>query len=187
MSKKVEKKDGKPSEKFRLAKVSDLHEDPANARTHGERNRAAVRASLAEFGQVEALVVEKGTGRVIGGNCRLAELSAMGVKDVWVHEVDVHGVDATRLSLALNRTAELAAWDGAGLAAILAEIEIPENLGWSAEDLEKMLAATAGPAAPAEFPAVDETIKTEHACPRCGYRWSGGEVVEKEVAAEEAE
>ena len=28
--------------------------------------------------------------------------------------------------------------------------------------------------APGEFPSVDENIETEHACPKCGYRWSGG-------------
>jgi hypothetical protein len=62
-------------------KIADLHEDPANARKHGEKNRATVRASLQEFGQVEALVVEAGTGRVLGGNCRLAELRALGVEE----------------------------------------------------------------------------------------------------------
>lgn len=58
---------------YRVAKVDELHEDPANARRHPERNKATVRASLQEFGQVEALVVEAGTGRVLGGNCRLDE------------------------------------------------------------------------------------------------------------------
>ena len=37
--------------------ISSLHPDPANARTHNERNLDAIRASLARFGQAEPLVV----------------------------------------------------------------------------------------------------------------------------------
>ena len=99
--------------------INTLHEDPANVRKHGDRNRSAVRASLQEFGQVEPLVVESGTGRVLGGNCRLAELRALGIPEVLVVEIDVHGVDATRLALALNQTAVLAEWDDEGLKALL--------------------------------------------------------------------
>jgi len=27
--------------------------------------------------------------------------------------------------------------------------------------------------APEDFPEVDESIETEHECPKCGYEWSG--------------
>lgn len=106
----------------RLIPLAELHEDPQNARTHDARNRAAVRASLQDFGQVETLVVQKGTGRVLGGNCRLGELRALGAVEAWCIEVDVDGPDATRLALILNRTAELAAWDPEQLRAALVEI-----------------------------------------------------------------
>ena len=51
-----------------------LHLDPANARAHDERNLAAIEASLARFGQAEPLVVQAGTGRVIGGIGRMAAM-----------------------------------------------------------------------------------------------------------------
>lgn len=131
----------KPAD-FHLVPVASLHEDPANVRRHPDRNREVVRASLREFGQVEALVVEKGTGRVIGGNCRLAVLRALGVEWVQVAEVDVHGVDATRLALVLNRSAEIAEWDD-GLADLLRSLDEEgadlAGIGWSAEDMARLL------------------------------------------------
>jgi len=128
---------------FKSVRIDTLHEDPANARKHPERNRAAVRSSLKEFGQVEALVVQKGTGRVIGGNCRLAELRAMGVEEAMVAEVDLGGVDATRLGLILNRSAETAEWDTDTLTDLLKSLDDEdalEGLGWDDEELEALLA-----------------------------------------------
>jgi hypothetical protein len=29
-------------------------------------------------------------------------------------------------------------------------------------------------APPDDFKEVDENIETEHECPKCGYKWSGG-------------
>ena len=56
---------------IRRVPLGDLHQDPANARAHDARNLEAIRASLARFGQAEPLVVQAGSGRVIGGNGRL--------------------------------------------------------------------------------------------------------------------
>lgn len=140
---------------FRKVLIEELHEDPANVRKHGKKNRAVVRASLKEWGQVEALVVQKGTGRVIGGNCRLAELKALGRTEVWVSEVDVQGVDATRLGLVLNRSAELAEWDD-DLKQVLDGLQDGgvdiAALGWSDEDLE---AITADQPEPEEEPELE--------------------------------
>jgi DnaJ-domain-containing protein 1 len=30
------------------------------------------------------------------------------------------------------------------------------------------------PTPPEDFKEVDENIETEHSCPKCGYKWSGG-------------
>ena len=121
---------------LRCIPLADLHEDPANVRKHGDRNKASVRASILEFGQVETLVVQRATGRVLGGNCRLGELRALGREGAWCMEVDVEGIDATRLALALNRTAELAEWDADALGRLLADLA-PQDLGdlWTAEEV----------------------------------------------------
>jgi hypothetical protein len=54
-------------------------------------------------------------------------------------EVDVEGIDATRLALALNRTAELAEWDADALGRLLADLA-PEDLGdlWTTEEVGAM-------------------------------------------------
>ena len=51
--------------------LASLHNDPANARQHGERNLQAITDSLARFGQVEPVVIQRSTQRVVGGNGRL--------------------------------------------------------------------------------------------------------------------
>lgn len=98
-----------------LVDLDSLHEDPANARLHGERNLRAITASLQHWGQVENLVVQKGTGKVIGGNGRLQAMRALGWKKASAKLIDVDATQATALGLALNRTAELADWDANAL------------------------------------------------------------------------
>jgi hypothetical protein len=117
---------------IRRVPIGSLKEDPRNARRHPDRNRAVVRASLEEFGQVEPLVVQAGTGLVIGGNCRLAELRALGVEDVLVAEVQVSGAKLVKLALALNRSSEMGAWDSDALAKLLEEVgrEDAESIGF---------------------------------------------------------
>src|SRR5580765_6129604 len=95
----------------RRVKLTDLHADPANARRHDERNLAAIADSIRTFGQVEPLVVQRATGKVIGGNGRLEVLRKQGATECDVVEVDVNDTQAAALGIALNRTAELAEWD----------------------------------------------------------------------------
>lgn len=135
--------------KITKAKLDDLHADPANTRQHDKRNLQAIMGSLREFGQVEPLVVQRGTGRVIGGNGRLQALRDMGEQTVEVVEVDVDGVRAASLSIALNRTAELATWDELGLAQILAELQKDDSIdelvtGFDAKDIDQLIADACG-------------------------------------------
>ena len=144
MSEEIKNLGGRPSKLtdgnivFKKVAIDSLHFDPANARKHGKKNKDVVRSSLKEFGQVEALVVEKGSGKVIGGNCRLEELRVLGQKEVWVAEVDVHGIDAVRLGLVLNRSAELAEWDVDVLSNLLIDLPNIENIGFDDDILKDL-------------------------------------------------
>lgn len=91
--------------------VDAVQFDPSNARKHDKKNLDAIKGSLAKFGQVEPLVVQKSSGVVVGGNGRLAAMKSLGWKEVDIVEVDLDPTQATALALALNRTAELAEWD----------------------------------------------------------------------------
>ena len=123
------------SEPLRIRRVplEKLHLDPANARVHGPHNHAAIAASLQRFGQAEPLVVQRSTGRVIGGNGRLAAMRELGWKECDVVEIDVGDLTATALGIALNRTADLADWDEPALASLLEELRAEDSLegvGW---------------------------------------------------------
>jgi DNA modification methylase len=125
-------------------KLNQLHEDPANVRKHDDRNLSAIEASLQEFGQVEPLVVQKTTGKVIGGNGRLAVLRRMGAKEVDVVEVDVDDLKATQLAIALNRTSDLADWDAAALDRTLkalteAGVDVEQVLAFTEDDVGQLL------------------------------------------------
>jgi ParB-like chromosome segregation protein Spo0J len=121
--------------------LDDLVSDPANVRTHDQRNLDAIRGSLARFGQVEPIVVQRGTGRIVGGHGRVEALRALGRTEAAVVEVDVDDTGAAALAIALNRTAELAAWDDEALARMLQSL--PDGLaavaGFTDDEVAGML------------------------------------------------
>jgi DNA modification methylase len=129
---------------YKRVPIDSLFEDPANARKHGERNLETISNSLRCFGQVESLVVQKSTGKVIGGNGRLRVMKDLGWDEVDIAEVDITDVQSVSLGIALNRTAELAEWDDEILAATLNGLALEEGLleaaGYDEEELAAMLA-----------------------------------------------
>lgn len=98
--------------------VAELHEDPANVRRHGPRNLAAIRASLARFGQRKPIVVGPG-GLVVAGNGTLAAARELGWPTVAVVRTVLAGAEAAAFAIADNRTAELAEWDNDALSQML--------------------------------------------------------------------
>lgn len=154
--------------------IETLIPDPENARTHDEKNLAAIRGSIKQFDVVEPLVVWKKNNVVLGGNGRLDVMKKMGFKTAPVHYVDLDDKKAKALALALNRTAELADWNMDRLKEQLAEIDDPELIGFD-DDF-------------ASIPDESQETKTEtidgskeldesdfddfdHECPKCGFNF----------------
>lgn len=129
----------------RRVRLSELYLDPANAREHKEKNIAAIIGSLREFGQVEPLVVQKSTGKIIGGNGRYTAMLELGWTETDIVELDIDDTKAVALGIALNRTGELAEWDYKTLASLTAALQASgfdmEVIGWSDDDLSPILAA----------------------------------------------
>jgi len=158
--------------------VDASHLDPANARAHGPENLDAIVASLSRFGQAEPLVVQKSTGRVIGGNGRLVAMRKLGWTQCDVVEIDIDDMAATALGIALNRTGELAEWDEETLGRLLSELreaDALDGVGYSDDDIDSLLAELeddvpadlddAGPGEPPEDPVTrpgDLWILGEH-------------------------
>jgi len=127
---------------IRRVALATLHLDPANARTHGERNLDAIKASLARFGQAEPLVVQQRSQRVIGGNGRLVAMRALGWTHADVVELDIDDLQATALAITLNRTGELAEWDLPTLGKLLEGLRAQDSLdgvGFDSGDLDEIL------------------------------------------------
>jgi site-specific DNA-methyltransferase (adenine-specific) len=127
--------------------VTDLHNDPANVRKHGEQNLAAIKASLARFGQQKPIVVNP-EGVVIAGNGTLMAARALGWRTVKAVRTNLAGSEATAFAIADNRTAELAEWDDAALQQQLAAIAIDDEellaaTGFDEKELAKLAAANA--------------------------------------------
>lgn len=108
---------------YKRVKLSDLHQDPANARLHPDENLADIRASLKEFGQVEPLVVQKSSSKIVGGNGRYKVMQELGWTECDVAFVELSPAKEIALGLALNRAGERAQWDEQQLKTLIDELD----------------------------------------------------------------
>ncbi len=122
--------------------LASLAPDPANPRNHEERGLDALRASLARFGQVDPLVVQKSTRRVIGGHGRLQAMKALGWTECDVVELEIDDLQATALGIALNRTSDLSSFNLPALGKLLESLQEAGSLdgtGFSEKELGTLL------------------------------------------------
>ena len=133
--------------------IESLVPDPRNVRIHSEKNLAAIRASLREFGQQIPLVVGKGNV-VLKGNGSLQCMKELGWKECVIHLTTLEGAKAIHFSIADNRSAELAEWDLEQLSmAIQTDEQFADNLlkyGWTNPEIEPLRLAEWSPDDPLE-------------------------------------
>lgn len=160
--------------------ASKLRLDPKNAKLHPEASINAIKQSLSEFGQTKPIVVRRDTMTVVAGNGTLEAARVLGWTKIAANMVDMDDVAAASYGLADNRVAEFSEWDAATVLALETLISDAGGtmIGWTDEDLDKLRKAIPAPPS-GGFPEVDETLETDHVCPKCGYRFSGGETVER--------
>lgn len=149
--------------------LKDLVPDRQNARRHTERNLTMIDESLALVGAGRSVVIDEG-GRLLAGNATASRAQARGMK-LKVVDTDANTIiavrrrglseaDKTALALYDNRAAELAQWDPAVLARLVAD---GFNLGQMFGDVElrNLLAALddeqGGKTDPDAVPAVRKT------------------------------
>jgi len=77
---------------MRIDKVSvkSLALDPANVRSHNEKNIKAIKASLSRFGQQKPIVVDA-KGVVIAGNGTLMAANDLGWSDIDTIRTNLNG------------------------------------------------------------------------------------------------
>lgn len=158
-----------------LVPITDVLQDPENAREHGAEDIAEVRRSLEAYGQRRLAVVNQETGFIEAGNGM--QVAALGLD--WTHMAVLFVEDdadtATGYSIADNRTGLLAGWDEEKLLVQLAGLRDADVaiVGWSEEELSSMLQGIDPP----DFPPgtgndqhpLDQ--KKKQTCPKCQHEF----------------
>lgn len=154
-----------------------------------------VAASIRRFGWGRPILARRRDGVIIAGHTAYKAARKLGIEKVPVRWMDLDPALARLLGIADNRLAEKATWDDELLTEILADardvgLEL-DSIGFSDDELDKLLADDGGPPAPGEFPEVGEDLETHYQCPRCQYAWSGkpkpSSVEEAEAGGDEEE
>lgn len=132
--------------------IASLHEDERNARRHGERNIAAIKASIERFGQQKPIVVDA-TGMVVAGNGQLAAMRSLGLSEVDIVRTTLEGHEARAYAIADNKTGDLAAWNHSELVAQLNGLEpsLVAATGFSEAELQRLIADESGVEPPTDW------------------------------------
>lgn len=87
-----------------VARIDDLVPLPTNAKVRRikKTNREALAASVARFGLVQDVIVNRRTGHIVGGHQRLDVAKAAGEAEVPVTWVDLDETEEMALALVLN-------------------------------------------------------------------------------------
>ena len=146
----------------KFVRLDELQAFAGNAKSH---DLGSIHLSVAQWGFLERIVVNEGTGHILSGHGRtdvLRQMRAAGqappegimIEDGdWLVPVDYVSVPENQegaVTIALNRTVELGGWDNVKLAELLQEIandgtvEI-EATGYDAEGLDDLLRMLAPP------------------------------------------
>lgn len=133
-------------------------------------------SSIREFG-FKIPVLARSSGDVVDGHLRLKAAHKLGITEIPVMLCDewTEGqVKAFRLMV--NRSVGWAEWDEELLALEFEDLKALDLdlsfTGFDEQELTKYLTGSEA-IAPTGFGEYDESIETEHECPKCGYRWSG--------------
>ena len=105
-----------------MVKVEDLVPWERNPR---QNDAAAERLAytIQEQGWTTPILVQRESGRIIGGHTRLKAAIKIGLTEVPVIHLDVEDRQADAIAIADNRLGEIAEWDNDELARLLEEIE----------------------------------------------------------------
>lgn len=129
--------------KAEKVQIDQVFMDPANARTHPQKNMEAIRGSLQRFGQQKPIVIDQ-KGCVIAGNGTLMAAQQLGWDTIQAVRTTLEGAQAAAFAIADNRTAELAEWDEQALMQTLTALDLEDPTlldaaGFDKQSLEEMI------------------------------------------------
>lgn len=121
---------------------------PADAvTTHPDNARqgdiGAIHTSIETNGVYRPLIVQRSTGYILAGNHTYQAMLHAGLEEVPVVYRDVDDVQAKRIMLADNRTADLGDYDTQALVDLLTSLPDIEGTGYDGDDLDDLLTSLA--------------------------------------------
>lgn len=164
-----------------MVDLDQLTPFPGNAR----RGRVEViKESIEKNGQYRSLIVREiknGPRVVLAGNQTMIAITELEGTQARCEFIECDDDTARRINLVDNRASDLAEDDEEALAELLKALDGDgAGTGYTEEEIADLTAildleeAVEAPQAPEDFAEFDETIETEHTCPKCGYKFSGG-------------
>ena len=129
------------AQEYELVSVEAIQPHPDNARRGDIKT---IRESIRNNGFVGACVVQRSSNHILVGNHRYLAAVEEGLTEIPVMWVDKSDIEAKRLLVADNRTADLASYDDAALGDLLAALETDElqGTGFTQDDLDLILLTT---------------------------------------------
>lgn len=108
-------------QKLQISKLKAAEYNPRVAMKAGGKEYEKLKRSIQEFGFVEPIVWNSGTGNVVGGHQRLTVLRDLGETEIDCVVVDLDEQREKALNVALNKVQ--GAWDEEKLAVLLSDLE----------------------------------------------------------------
>lgn len=161
----------------RKMRLGDIADNPNNWRMHPQMQKDALNGLVKEVGWVGTPIVYKSdaTGKWTYADGHLRK-HAFPNLEVEVAITDLNDAEANLLIATYDPIGDLATADKEIYAAVIRDIHTTDA---ALSQMISNLAETQGLipkdiAPPDSFQEYDENIDTEHQCPKCGYKWSGG-------------
>lgn len=164
-----------PADQVERRPLAELFPYARNARTHSDAQIAQIAASIREWGWTIPVLVDE-EGQLIAGHGRVLAARQLGIETVPV--MTARGWSEAKIRayrIADNKLGLNSGWDDELLALELADLrDLGAALDLTGFDTASLESLLAGPKSPEGFDEYDENIETEHECPKCGFKWSGG-------------
>jgi len=170
------------NQEIRTVRVSDIVANPKNFRTHDEVQQGTLQAvvdKIGFYGYPDVFEHPEHPGKVmlIDGELRSKLLAEYGPDaEVEVNVTDFTPEESDVAIATHDPISAMAGVQGERLDSLLEDIGELPGLDDLLADLSKQAEDAMFPEAepPDGFPSFDKDIVTEHECPKCGYKWSGG-------------
>ena len=128
-------------QKIPLEQLIPAEYNPRKDLQPGDPEFIKLKASIEAYGYVTPIIMNKTTGRIVGGHQRAKVMQSLGYKEVDVVVVEMDEMQEKALNVALNKIS--GEWDNDKLSALISELSAtdinPLITGFDAPDIETII------------------------------------------------